>query len=125
MYQRQIPRDLYNESKLLKCLGQLALYIHNGHDCAYHPTPLSLRLEHDDSVHSGFEIDQSLDDGGLYCRNVNLYINDEMVNLYHRYNDKDVFTLLFEHDGSMGEVFNNDGTFSKDFLDFVAGFDED
>ena len=28
-YTRETPRDLFNESKLLKCLGQLSLIIHN------------------------------------------------------------------------------------------------
>lgn len=29
-YQRVIPRDLFNEAKLLKCLGRLSLFIHDG-----------------------------------------------------------------------------------------------
>jgi hypothetical protein len=29
-YNRVIPRDLFNESKLLKCFGQLALLMHDG-----------------------------------------------------------------------------------------------
>ena len=37
-YERVIPRDLFNEAKLLKCVGLLVLKIHDGENPAnvYH-----------------------------------------------------------------------------------------
>lgn len=31
-YQREIPRDLFNEANLLKCLGQISLIAHDRPD---------------------------------------------------------------------------------------------
>lgn len=41
-YRRVLPRDLFNEAKLLKCLGQLSLMIHDG--------KCELRVEHSDEL---------------------------------------------------------------------------
>jgi len=41
-YNRVIPRDLFNESKLLKCIGKLTLLIHDN------LAPFGLKFEHDE-----------------------------------------------------------------------------
>ena len=52
-YRRVLPRDLFNEAKLLKCLGQLALIIHDGQDSAGQ-TVQGLLFMHVDEMDLGF-----------------------------------------------------------------------
>lgn len=59
-YQRVIPRDLFNEAKLGKCMGRLILRIH---DCE---TPVHMSFEH-----NGNPFDIGLgDDGNLHIKNI-------------------------------------------------------
>lgn len=124
-YQRVIPRDLFNESKLLKCLGQLALLLHDGKDIRW-----PLRLSHD-NPESGFEIEQDMSSGGLYCLNLNLYLNDREVELQTVMNSKQPYPLLFlkwgegeEHAGD-GEVFNDDGSLADEFKQWLDSVTEE
>lgn len=55
-YGRVIPRDLFNEAKLLKCMGQLCLRIHNNDNL-----PAKMSADHDGSP---FKIDL-MDEGSL------------------------------------------------------------
>jgi hypothetical protein len=62
-YTRVLPRDLFNESKLLKCLGQLALNVHDG--CAG-----SLEVKH---TGAPFHIKQDPSDGSFYEAGIEWY----------------------------------------------------
>lgn len=112
-YQRVIPRDLFNESKLLKCLGQLSLLIHDGQTSRW-----QLRFEHDGDQ---FAIELDGMNGGLVCTNVMLYLGSHEIGLYSRYNSKAPFPLCFydESDGTDGDVFNDDGSLSQEFTDYL------
>ncbi len=113
-YQRVLPRDLFNEAKLLKCLGQLALLIHDN-KCG------KLCMELDDSEREGFKIGQALGDGTLYCENIECRLGDEMVAVGAPYNSKQPYPLTFltaDHDGP---VFNDDGSLSEEFQALLFG----
>lgn len=118
-YTRVLPRDLFNESKLLKCLGQLSLLIHEGKGIRW---PLELR--HTDYPCEGFDIEQNQDDGGLFCRNLWLYVGESPVRLYSAYNSKYPYPLYFECGDESGAVFKDNGQLHADFtvwLDCLQG----
>lgn len=112
-YQRVIPRDLFNEAKLLKCLGQLALVIHERQ-----ADPLT--LEHDDTEAPGFNVEQDLNDGALYCSNLGLFSRGRLIGLRSKYNSKDAFPLWFILDDEEGRVFDDAGNMTEKFR-AVAG----
>lgn len=115
-YQRVIPRDLFNESKLLKCLGQLALIIHDGVDVHE-----DLNLEHDQEEFLGFNIDKDESDGGLYVSNLILTIENDVIMVYTPYNSKDPYPLVFVKCDGVGEgkVFTDEGKLSQEFKDWL------
>lgn len=120
MYRREIPRDLFNEAKLLKCLGQLALFIHDGVDSDRKAVPESLKLVHDTDGYDGFEVDQESGSGDLFCRNVNLFIGDKVVDLTVGLNSRLAYPLAFTYaSGNPDYVFYDDGSLSDVFLEFV------
>ena len=63
-YTRVLPRDLFNEAKLLKCVGQLALLIYDGL-----PWPIGLLHR---TPPKGFVVHRYEGDGGLYVGNLDL-----------------------------------------------------
>lgn len=128
-YARVLPRDLFNEAKLLKCLGQLSLLIHDGLgiDPAW-----ALKLIHQDPVDSeeytGFIIEQNNDDGSIYCANLVLLSRGQVIRLYSPLNSKLPYPLqFFGHRRDGGEyptvddaVFNDNGTLSSEFRSFLT-----
>lgn len=119
MYTRVIPRDLFNESKLLKCMGQLALLIHEGKGGKW---GLSLHHINDEPHEVGFEIHQNLATGGPYVNNLTLsFAGDEReLNVECDYNSKRPYPLLLHDPNVICDVFTDDGKFSeksKDYLD--------
>lgn len=61
-YQRVLPRDLFNEAKLLKCLGQLSLLVYEGR--------LPLLLQHDTEFSQGFLVAQDRSSGDIFVSNL-------------------------------------------------------
>jgi hypothetical protein len=116
-YRRVIPRDLFNESKLLKCLGQLALILHD-YEGKY---PLKL-VHRAPSV--GFLIDQDGTDGSLYCRNLTLYRvkggKRREIHISTHYNSKEPYPLYFDFGDLSDVVFNDDGSFAPEFLNAIG-----
>lgn len=110
-YVRVLPRDLFNEAKLLECLGLLALHIHDN-------VIQGLRLEFDDEP---FSVDLS-EAGELYCANIKFWIGSRPISFYTPYNDKSSFPLQFCFDDEIGAVFNDDGSYSGEFKSILGGF---
>lgn len=110
-YSRVVPRDLFNEAKLLKCLGQLALHIHNA-DMGDNENYLSVR--HDGGE---FRIGQRASCGGLYVYSgLTFRVRSIVLELYTTYNSKDAFPLLcYTEDGEI-EVFTEQGLFTDEFM---------
>lgn len=113
-YQRVIPRDLFNEAKLLKCLGQLALMAHD------YPA-LGLKMQHF-AEDEGFRIEQNPDSGALYCSNMELFVSGQEIHLSTRYNCKDAYPLNFIDDTAeeSGRVFSETGDFTPEFSNLIA-----
>lgn len=112
-YTRVIPRDFFNESKLLKCWGQLALNIHDDVE-----PQLNIEIFYNGDP---FQIEQ--DQGGdFYIANAQLIQcdTDQVIRLSSSLNSKEPYTMLFDFgDYCAQEVFLNDGSFTAEFLDAV------
>lgn len=117
MYLRVIPRDLFNEANLLKCLGKLYL-------CLETLNPEGVTLEHDGEA---FEIDQSEDSGGLFVRNVTLIVRGEEVHLWRPLNSRHAWPLYLtlDLDDEEYSVFDDDGNLSIEMLKFLTTAVED
>lgn len=117
-YTRVVPRDLFNESKLLKCLGQLALIILDGCDSSNRACPKGLRYRI-----SGrrFRIEQREEDGHLVVvSGIRFLVGDRHLSLYSHYNSKDAYPLRCEtNDGDAVPVLAENGTLSDEFIWFV------
>lgn len=121
-YSRVLPRDLFNEAKLLKCLGQLFLAYHDGkfvHEVAF---------EHTDAE-SGFVIARDDDNNELYCQNLQFFVKTKSttdpqreVSLQSPYNSKSPYPLVAHCNvyESPVPVFKDDGTFDDDFVAAIA-----
>jgi len=107
-YQKVIPRDFFNEAKLLKCLGQLSLLLHN--------RELVEDADEGLSDHEFFQV-RLREDGFLYCANYSFYVADVEIDLYIPYNSMDSYPLLFEDSSCrINSVFKDDGSLSEYFM---------
>lgn len=118
MYTRVIPRDLFNEAKLLKCLGQLSLLIHNG--------MCPMRVIHDADRFVGFAIDQDQSDGSFYCSNLKFYFKRDGKDVEARFrtslNSRENYPLCTTTpEGEEIGVFEADGGLTEDFLIMLGG----
>lgn len=111
-YMRIIPRDLFNEAKLLKCMGRLALLVHDN------LIPEGLEIEIVPDVEgAAFRIEKDENDGGLFISNYDVFINDELVYVKAAYNSKSNYSLLCETNEDTVFVFDEGGNFSKEFIE--------
>lgn len=110
-YFRVIPRDLFNESKLLKCVGQLLLKAHDG--------SLAVTYKHE-NPESGFRIVQDRDDGGLEIANLQIAVGGVVRRFCSWYNSRSAYPLFVEGDeGELLPVFDDTGEFSAEFLELA------
>lgn len=112
-YKRVIPRDLFNESKLLKCMGQLALKIHDETT----PVPMEMREEinHEGSA---FRI-ALLDEGALMIVNLWVRIKSKSYQFKTTYNSKAPYPLFMMYENyNEVEVFDDKGEWHPDFIEF-------
>ena len=108
-YSRVIPRDLFNESKLLKCIGHLCLLIHNGETL-----PVEMNFEHNGEP---FEI-ALLNDGSLTISNVRITIKNVECVFKTTYNSKSNYPLTVALVYDEYPVFNDQGQFDEEFIEF-------
>lgn len=110
-YIRVVPRDLFNEAKLLKCLG--ALYIaaeyRNG----------DLTVEHaNEGSREGWDIHQDEADGSLFCANVEIVFRGKVIHCSTPLNSKVPYPLLAEYGDEVVSVFDDAGKLSPEFENF-------
>jgi hypothetical protein len=101
-YPRVIPKDLFNEAKLLKCIGRFALKIHN---CEI--SGVNMTIEDNEEY---FKIEQNPLTAELYISN--LFISDkdgEEIYLYTKYNSKENYPLLMFYKKNEYYVFDETG----------------
>ncbi len=106
-YQRVLPRDLFNEAKLLKCMGALMLLITD---------EMVPWIEYDfygEYEHAGFDIGQYLSDGNLYIANMSfrLKATDSLIFFSSAYNSKNNYPLWCNVGDNIFTVFDEDGNF--------------
>lgn len=110
-HRRVIPRDFFNESKLLKCMGVLALKILDNQL----PDGISIIIEESGEP---FEID--LGDDGLYVSNYHITVNGEDVIMKTRYNSKSSFPFMCEIGYDEVPVFDDNGDFDEEFIEMFS-----
>ena len=106
-YRRVIPRDFFNEAKLLKCLGALQLAIG---DKRVNGLPLVVEFDGD-----AFDIRQNPDDASLSCSNYRLYLGHEEIELFSPYNSKEAYPLIGRFRGEEYYIFAESGDFMPNF----------
>ena len=114
-YKRVLPRDLFNESKLLKCIGRLCLLIHNDNNM-----PINIRFEHDGDP---FKI-QMLKDGSLTITNIEFLVNNISCIFKTTYNNKSNYPLFMEYDNVEYLVFDENGEFEDEFIEICNNISE-
>lgn len=119
-YQRVIPRDFFNEAKLLKCWGQLALKLHDGVKLPgwHEGVRLSIVSESD----RGWAISQDPVDGALFLPGVDLHAirghRGFYVVLSTEYNSRDPYPMTIN---AIGErVFGDDGEWTDEAREYLA-----
>lgn len=111
-YTRVIPRDLFNEADLLKCLGRLWILLDEtrGH---------SATLGDKDSEHDGtpFEIVQDENDGSITVANVPFRVRGIEWQLRRPLNARSPWPLYAnDPNGEEYRVFDEAGNLSQEFL---------
>lgn len=109
-YQRVIPRDLFNEANLLKCLGSLYISLQGRIDGA------GFDVEDVDR----FDIQQSEADGSIYVANLPFSIGGTSYHLFRPLNSRASWPLYLtatdDSDFDVVSVFDDNGSLSKRFL---------
>ncbi len=107
-YNRVIPRDLFNEAKLLKCIGHLCLKIHDG------IVPCKMSFQENGNP---FVI-ELMDEGSLRITNLEIAIKKKVFRFKTTYNSKANYPLYVEHDNCDIPVLDENGVWDTEFLEF-------
>lgn len=112
-YQRILPRDLFNDANLLKCMGQVA--------CLIHDRKLDLRMKHR-HPDKDFRIKQNESDGSTYVENLTFELRTGWtVRFWRPMNSRDVWPL-YAHVADSEEdmrVFDEHGGLLPEFIQAV------
>ena len=110
-YHRIIPRDFFNEGKLLTCLGLLSLRIINSQ------LPHNCEITIDESG-KPFDI-QAGDDGSLFVSNYATLLNDREVCFKIMQNNRSKYPLDCSYQNTDYRVFTEEGDWDDEFLELV------
>lgn len=116
-YLRVIPRDLFNEANLLKCLGRLVLIADDA--C---PGGGFRFVDYDGEP---FRIEQDENTGAIECTSLQLLIDGRPVRLTRPLNSREAWPLYVEpaNDGEWFDpvaVFEDDGELTAEFAQLVG-----
>ena len=109
-YTRVIPRDFFNEAKLLKCMGLLALKIHDS------KTPEGITIEISENGEP-VDIDLVLSDHAISVINYLVTVNGQEVIMKNKYNSRENYPMYCEVDEEDFLVFNEQGEFTTEFIE--------
>lgn len=114
-YRRVLPRDLFNEASLLKCLGRLVILLGETHDHAAGFEEEELPF---------FDIVQDYHSGAIGVANLTFTIGGVRHRLLRPLNSRDTWPLWVEEsdndpDFDPVKVFDDDGNFSADMLRLI------
>jgi hypothetical protein len=111
-YTRVIPRDLFNESKLLKCMGRLCLNILDG------KTPVPIEVVEEDECAEGFTMHLSYA-SELMIANIRIKIKGTPVAFWTTYNSKSNYPFFCGRDETESiEVFTDEGEYTEEFITY-------
>lgn len=114
-YQRTLPRDLFNEANLLKCLGRLWMLLED-----YAPPGFQMVF---DWPNRGFQIEQDPSDGSIYCTNIKVRNGaGKWVTPFRPLNSRDQWPLYIQDGDDEIQVFEEDGglaCLTDEFLEWV------
>ena len=110
-YQRTLPRDLFNEANLLKCLGRLWMLLKEY-------APPGFQIAHDWPT-AGFQIHQDPSDGSIYCSNIKIgNALTRWVVPFRPLNSRDQWPLFIADGDDEIEVFDSEGNLTDEFLEW-------
>ncbi len=109
-YFRVVPRDFFNEAKLLKCLGQFELL------CNHKSNPLGIETSHDEQE-GEFQVVQNQMDGSLSVLNYSAFLHGDEIQLFTPYNSKSPYPLYGAFRGNVYGVFDEEGNWSTEFIE--------
>ena len=119
-YKRVLPRDLFNESKLLKVAGKLVCLIEDR-------VITNMTYEHDTTFTENFIVGQDQSDGAFYLHNLKFYVRfDEGVFelRLHVMQDKEQHWNAYTDCEGFTEpevrVFDEDGHATQEFLEMLT-----
>ena len=106
-HHRALPRDFFNEAKLLKCLGQLEI-------CILDKMANGLNLI---SLYDGgpFKVEQDPADGSLRVVNYAVVLNGDFLHLRTPLNARENYPLIATYRGEEYYVFDESGKFMPNF----------
>ena len=120
-YERVIARDLFNESKLLKCVGHLALAIHQGR--------IDLKVGRIGKS-PAFKIRQDQSEGSIHVANLVFTVTTcdgvERLHVYTPLNSRKVYPLLaklYNGEDEVG-VFTESGELTSEFIWWIDSLTE-
>lgn len=104
-YKRVLPRDLFNEANLLKCIGKLTLMIEDG--------LIPWMSYHYDG--EAFNICQDPSDGSLFVSNVQFFANNKTLVVDRPLNSREAWPLRLVTEDNTFDIFNDEGEFILKF----------
>lgn len=112
-YVRVIPRDLFNEANLLKCLGHLYIMLEG----------ITSKAKFDVEDATAFDIQQNENDGSIYVANLPFSADGRTAHLSRPLNSRDPWPLYLslpdDPDFEPIRVFEKTGFFTEDMLSFI------
>lgn len=108
---RVIPRDLFNDANLLKCIGQVCLAIHDN--------DLMLGVDYNDEP---FDIGMNPGDGSTFVANMSFFtFSGQSIYFTRPLNSRDPFPLYAQNDdGEVAKVFDSEGRILREFKEMVS-----
>lgn len=112
-YTRVIPRDFFNEAKLLNCMGHLNIVA--GNEIAANAS-ISITIDENGQP---FEIAKDESSGDIYISNYECTVNGVVVRFQTNLNSRNPFPLQCYHNNTPYSVFLNSGELDSEFIDFA------
>ena len=109
-YKRVIPRDFFNEAKLLKCMGHL----HIKSQQADRPDGIEIVINENGLP---FQIEKDESSGDIYIANYGTFVNNLPVRFATNLNSKSNYPLHCDYENTPYMVFDENGNWDSEFIE--------
>lgn len=109
-YERVLPRDFYNESKLLKCMGHLHIMAQSV-KC---PDGITITIKENGQP---FNIERDESSGDIYVSNYKTKVNGNLVRFESNLNSQRAYPLSCYYNNTLYAVFEDNGEFDSEFIE--------